>query len=192
MKLIIISGPSAVGKATIGQELSKQTNLKFFHNHVSIELGLEFFKHGSDSFHKLNDGIRNLVFKTTANSEIDGLIFTFVWAYDLAEEYKYIESLIKPFEDVDADIYYVELYTNQDVRLERNKHENRIKMKPSKAYVLDSEEELVKADSKYRLNTNEEDRQYFKDKNYIKIDNSNLSPETVVKKIIDQFNLSHN
>lgn len=189
MKLIIISGPSAVGKATVGLELAKQTDLKFFHNHISIELSLEFFKHGSDDFYKLNDGIRNLVFETVANSKIDGMIFTFVWAYDLEEEYSYIENLTKPFKDANADIYYVELFADQKTRIERNKHEQRIKMKPSKADIVSSEEGLLKSDRKYRLNTNEEDRKYFKNKNYIRIDNTHLDPNEVVKKIIDQFDL---
>lgn len=33
MKFILITGPQAVGKMTVGQELEKITNLKLFHNH---------------------------------------------------------------------------------------------------------------------------------------------------------------
>ena len=33
MKLVIIFGPHAVGKMTVGQELAKITDLKLFHNH---------------------------------------------------------------------------------------------------------------------------------------------------------------
>ena len=40
MKLVIIIGPPAVGKMTIGQALEKITDLKLFHNHMSIELVL--------------------------------------------------------------------------------------------------------------------------------------------------------
>jgi shikimate kinase len=43
MKLIIIFGPQAVGKMTVGQELGKITNLKLFHNHMTIELVSPFF-----------------------------------------------------------------------------------------------------------------------------------------------------
>lgn len=38
MKLIIIFGPQASGKMTIGHELEKLTELKLFHNHMTIEL----------------------------------------------------------------------------------------------------------------------------------------------------------
>ena len=38
MKLVLIFGPQAVGKMTVGQELAKKTGLKLFHNHMTIEL----------------------------------------------------------------------------------------------------------------------------------------------------------
>lgn len=43
MKLVIIFGPHAVGKMTVGQELSKITGLKLFHNHMTIDLVANFF-----------------------------------------------------------------------------------------------------------------------------------------------------
>ena len=38
MKLVILFGPHAVGKMTVGQALSRITGLKLFHNHMTIEL----------------------------------------------------------------------------------------------------------------------------------------------------------
>ena len=38
MKFIIITGPQAVGKMTVGQELTKITGLKLLHNHMTIIL----------------------------------------------------------------------------------------------------------------------------------------------------------
>ena len=35
---LAIFGPHAVGKMTVGQELSKITNLKLFHNHMTIDI----------------------------------------------------------------------------------------------------------------------------------------------------------
>ena len=43
MKLVIIVGPQAVGKMTVGEELAKETGLKLFHNHMTIDLVLQFF-----------------------------------------------------------------------------------------------------------------------------------------------------
>ena len=47
MKLIILFGPPAVGKMTVGQELEKITRLKLFHNHMSLELVNQFFDFGT-------------------------------------------------------------------------------------------------------------------------------------------------
>ncbi|KAA1807131.1 hypothetical protein FXB61_003723 [Bacillus cereus] len=42
MKLILIFGPQAVGKMTVGQELATLTGLKLFHNHMTIDLVSQF------------------------------------------------------------------------------------------------------------------------------------------------------
>ena len=43
MKLVLLFGDAAVGKMTVGQELSKLTPLRLFHNHMTIEPVLEVF-----------------------------------------------------------------------------------------------------------------------------------------------------
>lgn len=45
--LIMITGPQAVGKMTVGQELAKLTNFKLFHNHMSIDLVNNFFSYST-------------------------------------------------------------------------------------------------------------------------------------------------
>ena len=42
MKFILLFGPQAVGKMTVGQELAKITDLKLFHNHMTIDLVSHF------------------------------------------------------------------------------------------------------------------------------------------------------
>ena len=43
MKFILITGPQAVGKMTVGQELTKTTDLKLLHNHMTIEVVTKIF-----------------------------------------------------------------------------------------------------------------------------------------------------
>ena len=43
MKLVFILGDAAVGKMTVGQELMKITDLRLFHNHMTIEPVIEIF-----------------------------------------------------------------------------------------------------------------------------------------------------
>ena len=54
MKFVLITGPQAVGKMTVGQELEKITDLKLLHNHMTIEILTKIFKYSSESFKKLN------------------------------------------------------------------------------------------------------------------------------------------
>lgn len=53
MKFILLFGPQAVGKMTVGHELEKITELKFFHNHMTIELVYPFFGFGTEAFNRL-------------------------------------------------------------------------------------------------------------------------------------------
>ena len=47
MKLVLIFGPQAAGKMTVGQELVKMTDLKLFHNHMTIDLVSPFFDYST-------------------------------------------------------------------------------------------------------------------------------------------------
>ena len=78
MDLIIIFGPPASGKMTVGQELRKLTGYKLFYNHMSLELVNQFFDFGTSNFNNLDRKIRFEIFKEIAKSKITGLIFTIV------------------------------------------------------------------------------------------------------------------
>ena len=81
MKFVVIFGPQAVGKMTVGQEIEKITGLKLLHNHMTIEL-LEPFLGFSPEMWNLSSQFRTEIFKAVAKSEQKGLIFTYVWAFD--------------------------------------------------------------------------------------------------------------
>ena len=76
MKFVIIIGPQAVGKMTVGQELSKITGLKLFYNHMTIELVRLIFDYDKTSYRKMNKIIRDEVFKEFSKSNQKGIIFT--------------------------------------------------------------------------------------------------------------------
>jgi len=180
MKLVIIIGNGAVGKMTVGQELTKITDLKLFHNHMSIEPVIEIF--GNLNRNVVND-FRESVFKNFAISDNYGLIFTYMWAFDCKEDWDYIYHLQEIFKD--GEIYYVELVSSQEIRLQRNLTENRLKHKASKRDIEISNKRITDADNKYRLESFDGEIPF---KNYIKIDNSNLSAEEVARMIKERFN----
>ena len=185
MKLVVIIGAGAVGKMTVGQELMKITELRLYHNHMDIELGIEIF---GDFKYIGNAGrrIREVIFEEFAKSDLYGLIFTFMWAFDKQSNWDYINSLVDIFKREGADIYYVELVAPQEIRLERNKTENRQRNKASKRNIEFSTSLILNEDANHRLVSNEGEITF---ENYIKIDNSNLAPDEVAKMIKDKFML---
>ena len=141
MKFIVIFGPPAVGKMTVGCELSKITGLKLFHNHMTIDLVINFFEWGSEQF-KLVSEFRQRIFEEVASSELKGLIFTYVWGLDEIEEKNFIDRSCDIFREKGADIYFVELYADLPERLRRNRSEFRLSEKRLKRNIEKSEELL--------------------------------------------------
>ena len=186
MKFIIITGPQAVGKMTVGQELVKITNLKLLHNHMTIEVLTKIFDYSRDSFRKLNEEFRIQIFKEFAKSNEEGIIFTTTWDFDDEEEWDRIYKYIQIFKDNNAQIYIIELEADLEERLKRNKTENRLKNKELKRNLEWSEKDLLKSVKKYRFNSKENE---IKEKNYLRIDNTNISPDIVAKMINDNFKL---
>ncbi len=186
MKFILLFGPPAVGKMTVGQELAKRTGLKLFHNHLSIELVLHFFDFGEPGFRRLDDHIRFGVFREVAQSELPGLIFTLCWAFNEPEDEAYVNRVTAIFEKQGADVYFVELEASLEERLIRNRHETRLAHKASKRNVERSEQVLLYHNEKFQFNS---EPGQFQRPNYLRIDNTNLLPEEVVAQITQAFSL---
>lgn len=183
MKLVIIIGNTAVGKMTVGQELMKITDLRLFHNHMTIEPVLEIF---GEFKGELVSRLRNVIFEFFADSSKYGLIFTYMWAFDQKSDWDYIQNLNDSFESKGAEVYYVELVTSQAVRIQRNHTENRLRNKASKQDIKASELRLLQDDVNYRCESKDGEIPF---KNYIKIDNTDISAEMTAKQIKDYFAL---
>ncbi len=179
--LIIITGPHAVGKMTVGQELAKITGLRLFHNHMSIELSLKLFDFGTPEFRALNETIRKTVFEQFAASDLPGLIFTYMMDFDRPSEFAYLNEIIELFSSHGADCHIVELCADFEERLARNKSENRLAQKESKRNVERSEAEMRHTQATHRLNSREDEILPFE--SYLKIDNTHLAPDEVARTI---------
>ena len=179
MKLVIIVGSGAVGKMTVGQELMKITDLRLFHNHMMIEPVIDVFGY----FHGgVIQRLREIVFEEFLKSDNSGMIFTFLWAFDMPTDREYIMKVAEKFDEV----YCVELVADQSVRLERNKTENRLKNKASKRDISASEQRLLNEETKYRVVSNPGEIPF---ENYMRIDNTGISPDHVAKMIKEKFSL---
>ena len=183
MNLIVIIGSGAVGKMTVGQELMKITDYRLFHNHMMIEPVIEIFgKFDGSVVSKLREDIFDAFMKT----DYTGMIFTFMWAFDMQSDWDYIKGVADRFEATGGTVYYVELVADRAVRIERNKTENRLKNKASKRDIEASEGRMIREETKYRLESLEGEIPF---ENYIKIDNTNLEPDVVARMIKERFNL---
>ena len=186
--LVIITGPHAVGKMTVGQELAKITGLRLFHNHMSIELSLKLFDFGTPEFRALNETIRKTVFEQFAASDLPGLIFTYMMDFDRPSEFAYLNEIIELFSSHGADCHVVELCADFEERLVRNKSENRLAQKESKRNVERSEAEMRHTQATHRLNSREGEILPFE--SYLKIDNTHLAPDEVAKMIKEHFGIA--
>jgi shikimate kinase len=186
MKFIVIFGPPAVGKMSVGYELARLTGLKLFHNHMSIDLGLNFFEFGDPRFHHLVSEFRRLVFEEVAASDLPGLIFTFVWALDLESEKAYIDQSCQIFRERGADVYFVELEAELSERLKRNESEFRLSQKAPKRNLEHSRHRLLEDGANYKLNSDDD---FFYKENYLKIENTNLSACDAAQRIIHAFKI---
>jgi hypothetical protein len=81
--LLFIVGPVAVGKMTVGEQIAARTGLRLFHNHLAIEPVLRFFPFDSPQFGRLVHRFRRDLIEEVAASDLPGLIFTYVWAFDV-------------------------------------------------------------------------------------------------------------
>ncbi len=178
MKLVLIIGSGAVGKMTVGQELMKITNLRLFHNHMMIEPVIDIFGYfKGDTILKL----REIIFDDFVKSESEGMIHTLMWAFDMESDREYVNNLASKFDEV----YCVELIASQEVRINRNKTENRLANKASKRDIQASNNRLLNED-KHRLISNEGEIPF---KNYLRINNENISAKEVASMIKKTFNL---
>jgi hypothetical protein len=80
----------------------------------------------------------------------------------------------------------VELEADITERLKRNKSDFRLSKKPSKRRVSDSDAQLLLTEKQFRMNT---DGDFFHKANYVKINNTNLSPQEAAIEIVKAFGL---
>ena len=183
MKLVFILGDGAVGKMTVGQELMKITDLRLFHNHMTIEPVLEIFGRYDG---KTIAEMRELIFRNFAASDNYGMIFTMMMDFDLPSEWAYLEHIREIFAPYGTEFYYVELIAPQEVRLQRNATENRLKHKPSKRDLAFSNQRVIEDDRNHRCVSHEGE---IKFDNYLRIENSDKPADVVARMIQERFGL---
>ncbi|GLY92749.1 AAA family ATPase [Actinoplanes sp. NBRC 103695] len=184
--LLFIIGPPAVGKMTVGEQIAARTGLRLFHNHLAIEPVLRFFPFGSPPFGRLVDRFRCDLIEEVAASDLPGLIFTYVWAFDLPEDERAVEQFAEPFRRRGGRVLYLELEASQEERLQRNQGASRIAEKPSKRDVAFSQRNLLELDERHRLSS---EGQFDDRTDYLRVDNTRTEPADVAARAIFHFGI---
>jgi hypothetical protein len=184
--LLFIVGPPAVGKMAVGQAIAERTGLRLFHNHIAIELALRYFDFGTPAFRRIDSEIRRLVIEEVAASNLPGLAFTYVWAFDVPQEQEAVDAFAKPFRDRGGRVLFVELEATQAERLRRIAGVSRLAEKPSRRDLDASRRDLLGDDARYQLNSG---GKFDERQDYLRINNTFLTPGEVAEGVIEHFAL---
>ena len=179
-------GPPAVGKMTVAHELSRRTGLPVFHNHQTIDLVTKFFAFGTPPFERLVNSFRQQVLAEVAASDLPGVIFTYVWAFDESGEDEAVAGYTAPFREQGRRVLFVELEASQEERLRRNRSEFRLEHKPIMRDLEWSDANLLEFDQRYQLSS----RGRFDDReDWFRLNNTNISAAEVAALVIERFGL---
>ena len=184
--LVMLVGPPAVGKMTVGHALAARTGLRLFHNHHTIDLVLRFFPFGSKPFQRLVGEFRRRIFEEVAASDLPGLIFTYVWAFDDPRDAAAVEAWSAIFREREGRVVFAELEATQQERLRRNETEFRLAEKPFKRDLAASRARLLADDEGYQLNS----RGVFDERaDWFRLDTTTLSADETADRIVARFAL---
>jgi hypothetical protein len=147
MELVVLFGPPAVGKMTVGRALGALTGYRLFHNHLVIEPLLELFEWGTPPFETLKSEWRRRVLEEAVAADVPGLVATYVWPLERPADAAELESYLAPVLGAGGTVRLVELDAPLAVRQERNNTELRLDAKRSKRDRAFNDANLVESEA---------------------------------------------
>ncbi len=122
MRVIVIHGPAAAGKHTIGRLLSERTGLPLFHNHLAVDLTKTLFEFGSHEFNRLRAAVWRAAFAEAATARRS---FIFTFHPEVSVDPALIAELVEYINTVGGRVHFVELICGTETVLERIANESR-------------------------------------------------------------------
>jgi hypothetical protein len=182
--LVAIVGPVAVGKMTVGQALRELTGFELLHNHMVIDLLAPFFEFGSEPFDRLAVSVRDQILNEAAVSGL-GVISTWGWFFEDPSETELVARIVEPFERHGGQVSFVELAAPLEVRLGRNRTENR---RANKRTDWATDEAVGSFGESHAINTSTEVPFPWPER-HLKIENSELAADVAARQIQAHFGL---
>ncbi|MCK9823917.1 AAA family ATPase [Nocardioides cavernae] len=186
-ELVVLFGPPAVGKMTVGRAVCERSHFRLFHNHHTIEPLHEIFGQQSPAFRTLNGEFRRRVIEEAAAHGVP-LVVTTVWNLAGEGDAAYLRDLIAPYVDRGLSVRFVELYADLATRLDRNAGTDRLAAKPSKRDLAASDAHVREREATFTMNTSPDrplpgDR-VLADFPHLRLDTTHLSPEEAAARIL--------
>ena len=187
-ELLVIFGPPAVGKMTVGRAVCERTDFRLFLNHDTIEPLVEVFGFGTPGFDTLNGEFRRRVIEEAARAGIR-LIFTLVWDLQGEQDAQWVSGVITPYSDAGLRVSFVELVADFHTRLGRNRGEDRLLAKPSKRDFEWSDGNLRELEQRVVMNTDPSVSMPADDllaaHRHLRIDNHAPAPDAAAEQIVE-------
>lgn len=186
-ELLVVIGPPAVGKMTVGRAIAAASDFRLFHNHHVIEPLAEVFGFDHPSFEKLKEAWRREVIEEAAASGTR-LVLTLVWLVEEEGDAAIVRRIVAPYADRGLRVSFLELRAPLATRLVRNVQDDRIAAKPSKADLAWSDAHVREADAR-RMNTDPQRPSpadaVLAEHRHLRVDNTDLSPEQVASRTLE-------
>lgn len=179
---VIIFGPSAVGKMTVGQELCALTGFKLLVNHMVADLVTEFVPFGVPAYQRATRAMYLELLDAAAEQGTD-VVLTFAIVFNSPKGRELIDELSAPFLTRGGQVYFAELAAPLAVRIERNATENR---RRHKKVDWATPERLAEMERWGQWNT-QGDAPY--PDRHLVIDNTDVAPDAAARMIVERFGL---
>lgn len=188
MSFVIICGPQAVGKMTVGRALEAADCGTLLYNHQTIDLFAQFLGYNPVSF-TLSEETRFRLFRAFAeNPETNvtkNLLFTVLLDFNSGDDWQFLQEACSIFLAKGEQVYCLELTAQVQERLVRNVQADRLAAKPSKRDLAASRKDLLDSMENYRLNSRQGE---FTEKlpavAHLLVDNTQLTPQDVVQRVL--------
>ena len=123
MRLVYLYGPPGVGKLTVARELVALTDLKLFHNHLTVNLVKSIFPFDSEPYVRLMRQFRRDMVAEAARSGVD-LVFTGVYI-GTEEQLEAIQRMVEPVYAGGGTVLFVKLTCDREIWVARIANESR-------------------------------------------------------------------
>ncbi|MEX0782002.1 MAG: shikimate kinase [Dehalococcoidia bacterium] len=183
MNLVVIFGPPAVGKATVGKHLADMTGYRLLHNNMALDLVAQFFPRGTPGF-ELYPSFNTQIIEAAATHGDPDIIFTVAWALDQPADWELMKRRTDAVESRGGQVFYVELAASLGERIRRNALPDRVAAKPRQARELT--DEIMKELDAYRLNSGGE----FPLRPYLYVNTEHVPADQIASQAVRAWGLS--